>query len=56
MNAAELILKKALVASKLETLDGGYLQLSVNAMRGFTSFYKTKLPLGATPGNAPVIP
>lgn len=29
---------------------------SVNAMRGFTSFYKTKLPLGATPGNAPVIP
>ena len=41
---------------ELETLDGGYLQLSVNAMRGFTSFYKTKLPLGATPGNAPVIP
>lgn len=41
---------------ELETFDGGYLQLAVNVMRGFSSFYKTKRPLGAAPGNAPVIP
>lgn len=41
---------------ELETFDGGYLQLAINAMRGFSSFYKTKRPLGAAPGNAPVIP
>lgn len=37
-------------------LDGSYLQLAMNTMRGFASFYKTKIPLGATPGNAPFIP
>lgn len=41
---------------ELETLDGGFLQLAVNAMRGFSSFYKTKRPLGAASGNAPGIP
>ena len=41
---------------QLETFDGAYLQLAVNAMRGFASFYKTKRPLGAAPGNAPGIP
>ena len=41
---------------ELETFDGGYLQLAMNTMRGFSSFYKTKFPLGAAPGNAPIIP
>ena len=43
-------------ALELEALDGGFLQLAVNTMRGFASFYKTKKPLGAAPGNAPGIP
>jgi len=41
---------------ELETFDGGFLQLAINAMRGFSSYYKTKRPLGAAPGNAPIIP
>ena len=41
---------------EFETLDGNYLQLALNTIRGFASFYKTKHPLGATPGNAPIIP
>ncbi len=41
---------------ELETLDGGFLQLAVNTMRGFSSFYKTKKPLGAAPENALGIP
>ena len=49
-------LKRHHYVLELETIDGAYLQLSVNTMRGFSSFYKTKLPLGATPGNAPIIP
>lgn len=49
-------LKEHHYALELETLDGGFLQLTVNTMRGFSSFYKTRLPLGATSGNAPGIP
>lgn len=41
---------------ELETLDGGFLQLAVNTMRGFSNFYKTKNPLGAAPENALGIP
>jgi len=41
---------------ELESVDGGFLQLAVNTMRGFASYYKTKKPLGAASGNAPGIP
>ena len=41
---------------ELEMLNGSYLQLAINTIRGFASFYKTKMPLGATPGNAPFVP
>ena len=41
---------------EFETMDGNFLQLSINTMRGISSFYKTKLPLEATPGFTPFDP
>ena len=41
---------------EIEAFDGGFVKLSVNTMRGFSSFYKTKEPLEATPGYVPFDP
>ena len=41
---------------EMQTFDGSYLQLAVNAIKGFSSYYKTKIPLGAAPGNSSFIP
>ena len=41
---------------EMQTFDGNYLQLAVNATKGFSSYYKTKIPLGAAPGNSSFIP
>jgi hypothetical protein len=44
------------IVLEFETLDGNYLQMSMSTMRGFSSFYKTKMPLEATPGFTPFDP
>jgi len=36
---------------ELETFDGGFLQLSISRDKGFTSYYKTKRPLGTAARN-----
>ena len=41
---------------EMQTFDGNYLQLAVNAIKGFSSYYKTKIPLGAASGNSSFIP
>ena len=41
---------------ELESLDGGFLQFSISKEKGFTSYYKTKMPLGTAAGNAPGTP
>lgn len=41
---------------EMQTFDGNYLQLAVNAIKGFSSYYKTKNPLGAASGNSSFIP
>ena len=41
---------------EMQTFDGNYIQLSVNAITGFSSYYKTKNPLGAASGNSSFIP
>ena len=48
--------KPGVAVFELETLDGSYLQLSIGSKLGFTSYYKTKRPLGTAPGNAPLTP
>lgn len=41
---------------EMQAFDGNYIQLSVNAITGFSSYYKTKNPLGAASGNSSFIP